>query len=221
MLVTEQSVSPLGLIPRPSHNQERKSSPMSTEIISVLLFLLPGFVAAGVFHSLTAHLKSNTFERVIQALIFTFIIQVSVWLLPWFEGPIFSVEPKDVDNHRIAMSVVVAVLFGLGWSGIVNNDLLHRWFRSIRFTKENSYPSEWYSAFSRHEECWIILHLKDQRRIYGWSTEWPGQPDSGHFLIEEGAWLIDKSEPMREIPGPILIPASEVNMVEFVPQSPA
>ena len=42
--------------------------------IEVLNFLVPGFIAAAVYYGLTSAGKPNTFERLIQALIFTIII---------------------------------------------------------------------------------------------------------------------------------------------------
>ena len=47
----------------------------ASEAVAVLTFLLPGFVSAAVFYSLTSHPKPNEFGRVIQALIFTIIVQ--------------------------------------------------------------------------------------------------------------------------------------------------
>src|SRR3954470_22451912 len=47
------------------------------ENIPTLVFqLLPGFVAASIFYTLTAHPKTTEFERVIQALIFTVLLKV-------------------------------------------------------------------------------------------------------------------------------------------------
>ena len=47
----------------------------SSEVVNVLTFLLPGFVTAFVFHSLTSHPRLKEFDRVVQALIFTILIQ--------------------------------------------------------------------------------------------------------------------------------------------------
>ena len=44
---------------------------MSSEIVHVLVFLLPGFLTAAIFHSLTPHRKPEAFEHVISALVFT------------------------------------------------------------------------------------------------------------------------------------------------------
>ena len=47
----------------------------SSEIVGVLTFLLPGFVAAGIFYSLTSHPKPSAFDRTVLALIFTVVGQ--------------------------------------------------------------------------------------------------------------------------------------------------
>ena len=48
----------------------------NSEIVSVFIFLLPGFVAATVFYSFTAYPKPNEFGQVVQALVFTMVGQV-------------------------------------------------------------------------------------------------------------------------------------------------
>lgn len=53
----------------------------SSETVSILTFLLPGFVAAAVFYSLTSHTKPSAFERIVQALIFTIFVQVIVTIV--------------------------------------------------------------------------------------------------------------------------------------------
>lgn len=64
----------------------------------------------------------------------------------------------------------------------------------------------------------------DERRIYGWPIEWPGQAGKGHFVIENGIWLHGKGQENDENPVSsallgsfTLVPASEVGMVGFVP----
>ena len=48
---------------------------LSGGAIDILLVLLPGFVAAGVFHSLTSHPRPSDFGLVAQSLIFAAIVQ--------------------------------------------------------------------------------------------------------------------------------------------------
>ena len=84
-------------------------------------------------------------------------------------------------------------------------------------TRENSNSSEWYSAFSRIRSL-VILSFKDGRQLVGWPKEWPSHPSSGHFLTTRGTWLINDNEsvPTDEYIDAMLVPASDINMVEFL-----
>ena len=192
----------------------------SSEIVGVLVFLLPGFVAAAVFHSLTSHSKPGAFDLVIQALIFTAAGQAitsAIVLVFWPEiGNVSWAE-----NCEFILSLVVSILLAGLAAYVLNNDVVHRVLRPIRITRETSYPSEWYSTFARHE-CYVVLHMKGQRRLYGWPEEWPGRPDEGHFRITEAEWLEGDRRIPAEGVAAILIPAGEVEMVEFVeyPEQP-
>lgn len=190
----------------------------SSEMVSVLVFLLPGFVAAAVFYWLTSHPKPGAFERIIQALIFTILVQVMVRILfiaMEITGWAFSWD----EAGRLVFSTIVAIGLGLLAVYFLNKDIPHRYLRRIGVTRENSYPSQWYSAFDRHADCYLVLHLKGDRHLYGWPTEWPSRPDEGHFLIEEVEWLEGgERTPAKGVAG-MLVPVSEVEMVEFLAQT--
>ncbi len=203
----------------------------SNEIISIILFLLPGFVTAAIFFSYTSHLKPSPFERVIQALVFTIVNHATVEVIRLCGKVIqwFSVQ-MDVVWIRVTVTqvavvldlipdtllyVTFAVLLGLTAVYIANNDTFHRILRRYRLTVEDSYPSEWYSAFAQNRS-YVVLHLIGQRRLYGWPKEWSGNPDSGHLLIAECEWLDgDQQIPVNGV-DTMLIPVSDVEMVEFV-----
>ena len=205
----------------------------SSEVINVLAFLVPGFVAAAIYYSLTSHPKPGAFERLIQALIFTAVIQAAVALLP------DSLPSPEIDIGADvpwdpAWPVAIAVILALFVVVVVNYDLAHSLFRWLRITRETSYASEWYSAFNRHRGLPVVLHLAGKRRLYGWAEEWPSHPGEGHFRIVEGEWFDSEDESsagtadasshegevVQEENEPVvvgtLIPFSEVEMVEFV-----
>lgn len=202
----------------------------SGELVGALAFLLPGFVAGAIYHALTSHPKPSAFERVIQALIFTAIIQAIVTPLP------SSVRVTEVAlgagvTWDPLWSTGLAVLVALLVVVVVNNDLAHailRWIaRQIRrlprmgkfaITRENSYASEWDSTFARYDGCYVVLHLTGNRRLYGWPDEWPRDPGRGHFRITQAEWLSnDGSRLLPDVSG-ILVPVADVEMVEFLPR---
>ena len=187
----------------------------SSEIVTILTFLLPGFVATAIFHSLTAQPKPNEFDRIIQALIFTTVVQAIVKGVP-LVGSLAGVAPLWTGESEIVVAVLVAVAVAVGAVYASNHDTLLRFLRWIGLTRETSYPSEWYSAFARNPDCYVVLHLKGERRLYGWPEEWPSRPDQGHFRIAEAEWLTEEGrQPITGV-SVILVPGDEVEVVEFL-----
>ena len=198
----------------------------SGELVGALAFLLPGFVSAAIYHALTSHPKPSAFERVIQALIFTAIVQAIVTPLP------SSVRVTEVTLGAGVMwdplwSTGLAVLVALVVVVAVNNDAAHAVLRRPRIGKfgvtwESSYPSSWYSAFFRNvhrNDCYVVLYLTRKRRLYGWAAEWSNDPADGHIRITEGEWLEGGENGAEESPEnlvEILIPVRDVEMVEFI-----
>ena len=188
-------------------------------VIQVLLFLLPGFVAAALYYFLTSYPKPNDFGKIVHALVFTAIGQ-SAWIIVEWLFPISGGWGIPISVAAAAASAVIIV-------GVANNDLVHKFFRWIRFTKENSYPSVWYSSFSRNTDCYVVLHLTHNRQLYGWPSEWPTSPDDGHIRIVEGEWLDESGDfisaeidqDSASMPT-FLIPTKDVEMVEFIQSEP-
>ena len=192
-----------------------------------------GFVAAGIYYSLTSHPKPGAFERIIQALIFTAVIQAVRAALP------DSTPSAEVDIGADApwdpvWPVAIAIVLALVVVVVVNHDILHRLLRRLGVTRETSYASQWYSSFDRNRGLPVVLHLVGKRRLYGWAEEWPSHPGEGHFRVVHGEWLDSEPEvsegeqgmPQTErsdqsgggetVVVGTLIPFAEVEMVEFV-----
>lgn len=195
----------------------------SSEIVSVFVFLLPGFVAAAVFYSLSSYPKPNEFGQVVQVLVFTMVGQIIALSVQQLTILLGASRPWPT-TLEIIVPTISAVMFALIVVYASNNDTLHRLFRRLRFTRETSYSSEWYSSFAENPNCYIVLHLKDRRRLYGWPEEWPSRPEQGHFRIIEGEWLdADASDAQnysqdnnkREF-FVIIVSVEDVKMVEFI-----
>ncbi|MCY3941128.1 MAG: DUF6338 family protein [Gammaproteobacteria bacterium] len=190
----------------------------SSEAIAVLWFLLPGFVATGLFRTLISNPKPSGFDSLAQVFIFTVIVQVATRLVLWKRDTELTTTVAD-DTTGIAVSVLIAIIAGLSAAWLWNKDLPHSWLRSWKLTRQSSYRSAQYSAFAFHTDCYVVLHLKGERRLFGWPREWPSRPDDQHFLIEECEWLEEKGRSSIDGVSHMLIPASEVEMIEFLPMA--
>jgi hypothetical protein len=195
---------------------------LAPDAVALLTYLLPGFIAAWVFYSFTSHPRPSQFERVVQALIFTFLIQAVVPVarggLQLLGSTIMVVRPWDAAAATFT-SLTLAILFGTILAYCTNNDSVHKWLRSKGFTTRTSHPSEWYYVFAQ-KITFVILQLKDGRRLYGWPKEWPIEPEKGQFFIMLPSWIQEDGTQVElaELDG-VLIHARDVQWVEFVQQS--
>jgi hypothetical protein len=189
------------------------------EVIPLLQYLIPGFLAAWIFYSLIAFKRPDSFGQIVQALIFTFVIHGVVATLGWgltgFGKHLFSLGQWGAVGQSIC-SFFVAVLLGLGSCYIANNDKFHWLLRDRKITRQTSYPSQWYSSFSDYRR-YVVLHLADERRLYGWPAQWPLDPRAGQFVLEEPSWLDEKGAETPLKAEILVIDVSKVQWVEFAP----
>lgn len=211
---------------------------LTANVISVLQYLLPGFLAAWIFYGFTSFPKPSQFERVIQALIFTFLSQTVMILVKNLFLLVGKIHSFGYWNEQsdLFCSMILACIIGFTFVFFANNDKFHKFIRNRKISRETSYPSEWYGAFLKNV-TYIVLHLKDERRLYGWPSDWPSEPNRGHFVLEDASWLVEESKvsetiqvvdndtpvsgnKTKEIPlsgvSSILINVDDVKWVEFL-----
>lgn len=191
------------------------------EVIPLLQYLIPGFFTAWIFYSLTSFKRPDTFGQIVQALVFTFVIHGVVLALEkifiWVGTQGFWIGEWDAVATSI-WSFLVAVALGFVSCRLAHNDILHTWLRKLGFSSKTSYPTEWYSVFTKHKR-FVVLNLVDERRIYGWPLEWPNDPTNGQFAIYEPSWLDDQGVEIPMAAELFLIDATKVEWVEFTPKT--
>jgi hypothetical protein len=190
---------------------------VSKDVLVLIYRLLPGFLTAWVFFGLTAHKRGNPFERVVQALVYSVFIQIPVALIRVTLlglGEVWSVGPWT-EEVALFYSLPIAIALGLAFAWLANNNVVHRRLYGWGVSTRASYPTELFGLVNEDARRFVVLHLKDGRRLYGWPYEWPDYQDEGRFIIVQAEWLIDENE-RRPLTGveKVILPASAVAMVE-------
>ena len=191
---------------------------IAKDLPTLIFLLLPGFISAGVYYTLTAHPKMSEFERLIQSLIFTAFVRLGLILVKpiLFNTPGWAVFGRWTVDVEFAWSVGLAIALGLTFAVFSNRDWFHRLSRGFGMSSRTSYPSEWYSACTNHKSRYVLLHLENDRKPRGWPEEWPDQHDKGFFILANAEWVLgDEVAPLYKAKR-FLVPASQVIMVEFL-----
>lgn len=187
------------------------------DFVAIVNQLLPGFLTASIVYSFTAHPKPTPFERVVQALIYTVLIQPFAFAVKWsclFVGSNYGAIGTWSNEGSVAASACLAILFGFILVICFNNNLPHALLWEF-VTKRTTAPSEWFNTFNTNKS-YVYLHLKGGRRLYGWPQEWPDSSTAGHFAMANPEWILDTNErvPLYLV-SVMLIRAKDVQMVEF------
>lgn len=190
----------------------------SKDVLALLTQLMPGFLTAWVVYGLTTYSKPSQFERIVQALVYSFVVNAAVAiieLIALLSGRliIFGVWDK---RSELICSTFVALALGLLLSYLMRSDKFFAVARHIKLTSRTPFPSEWYGAFACFPR-FVVLHLSGARRISGYPAEWPTEPTTGHFRLTNAAWINeDNTETPLDGNESILIDAKQVEMVEFL-----
>ncbi len=193
---------------------------LSKDLVALLQYLAPGFVGAWVFFSLTSHSKPSQFERVVQALIFTVVIQllvkfevfIALWLGKWVDLGSWTATSSLAAS--LLTAIIGGIVFSIGTHGDAHS-LLRKWGLSSR----SSHPCEWFGIFTEYQR-FVVLHMKDGTRIFGWPKVWPSEPSTGHFFITSAHRTAadGQEQDLPHLEG-LLVDAKEVSWVEFAANS--
>lgn len=168
---------------------------MSKDIILLIQYLAPGFLAAWIFYGLTSHVRPSSFERVAQAVIYSLIINITADALQYVAllvGRTWSLGPW-LNSADLAISVIIAIILGFLLALTSNSDWFHSRLRKLRLSSRSAHPSEWFAVL-KSNPAYMVFHLNDERRLVGYPLVWPSDHKNGHFYITNCRWLVDVDE---------------------------
>jgi hypothetical protein len=195
------------------------------EALGVLLVLLPGFTSAYIVQTLTVRRKQSDLDKVVEALLYTLVFYlISLPLfgstLPLSWQPLDAAHPSVyrlvVQWWHLAMLAGLALVFGVAYAAIVNNDWLMPLLRKVNITDRSSRTSIWNDAF--HDlEGYVQVGLSGDRKVMGWVRDYSDEDGVYEMFLEDASW-VDRDGDQQRIDGPgiMLTQQSGIQYVMFL-----
>ena len=214
-----------------------------SETLELLQYVLAGLVASWVFYGLTPYKEPQPFNLVVRALIYTAVIQFLAEFVITCAGEGWwakSTKGSNGENNMAATPIFVSalsLLLGFFLAMAANNNWPHKYLARFPpqwkwtawlwdITSQSTHENNLSYALETRKGEYVVLALKDGRRIYGWPDSLPNYSSEDFFLLTAYKWLPrlgDDAAAMNAAnqnihpKGAILIAAKDVDVVEFVP----
>lgn len=193
-------------------------NPADLDALGFLFAVLPGILAFLIIRQLCwRDRRIEPLEFVVYSLAYTLVIE-SIWQLLVSIGN-WIPTPKTIGVTTT--SIVFAVLS----ARLINTGRVYSALRWLRLSNESDWPTVWQSTFRgcRSEDgVWATIELTDGRRLLCAIREFPWDQSEGHISVQDADWLDDDdgsgSSCTIEAPGILLIRASDVSIIEFLPK---
>jgi len=196
---------------------------LSFETLTVLSFLIPGFISVFLFRHLIYRPEKEIGYFLVEALIYSFIIYsiVGTFLT---HAPVTLQEVTVGDKKTYSVSFVTSALGFLLVTSIVlpllvalvlNNDYATQLLRKLRITSVSSRANTWLDAFSTRK-CYIIVNTVDGKRIFGWPMWYSNSPKDGYIYLYDPSWIdSDQNFIPTGLHGLFLVKDQSIDYIEF------
>jgi len=173
---------------------------LTIEALNILLLLLPGLMSGQIFYSFFQTGDVTVPKRLLDALLFSFLTYLLVSAItPW--EPLSQVKLTSgqleylitKNNKIIWLSFTTILLIPIVVGFCYHSDLIHAVLRKCKVTTKTSRKNTWNDAFLTQDR-YVIVSLKDGRRVRGYPTMFSTDPDEGFVYLYNPAWVNDDKE---------------------------
>jgi len=196
---------------------------LTYETVNLLMLLMPGLLSSSIYNLLRRKVGLSTFDKIVEAFIFTFLIYIALNLTYGWEplAQAHKIGAEVVytfsgDTNLIFLTLFYALILPLIWGTVVHYDIHMGLFRYLKFTDRTSRDTAWDDVFT-DEKRFLTIHLNDDRRITGWPMYYSNNKDEGFvYLTKAAAWIGEDNEYVNTESHGILIARERIELVEFM-----
>jgi hypothetical protein len=194
----------------------------SLELFMLLLFLLvPGVIIDFVRGQFIGRRTRSVSEAgldfvVVSLLYYSVALPILLWLAGGIDG--FTTDFR----FWYPLWIVGPILVGLALGIIGQKNWLGGRARRLRINVVHPMPAAWDRVFATLPEAWVIITLKDGRKVAGWfgkHSSASSDPENRDIFIEK-IYELDGDDWIDVGPKAALIMANEISTIEFIENEP-
>lgn len=195
--------------------------PGTLQALAVLFILLPGFLAAYILQSLVSRPKQSDLEKLIEALILSFVIYLISALLMGTKLPVSWHAVADVSGNqsyeiqlawwKLLVLLLLPIALGLVSAFLMQHDYVLRFFRWADLTDRTSRASTWNDVLQDVEGA-AQVELSDGRSVMGWVSYYSDDPDDASLFLQHAAWVNSETNALEPILGPGILLTKEAGI---------
>lgn len=195
--------------------------PGTMQALAVFFILLPGFLAAYILQSLVTRPKQSDLEKVVEALIFSFVVYLISALIIGTKLPISWHPDKDAYGNvtyalnlswwKLLVLLLLPVVLGLLSAFLLQHDYVLQALRWAKLTDRTSRASTWNDVLQDVDGV-AQVELADGRSVMGWVRYYSDDADDASIFLERAAWVKSDSDGLEPIPGPGILLTKEAGI---------
>jgi hypothetical protein len=199
--------------------------PTSAATFQIFLILLPGFAAAYVVQILTVRAKQTDLDKVIEALLFSFVIYITYYLFHRGQQPLAFLHSQQTETlefrpGNVIWLAAITLLYAVGMILFVNLDGT-RVLRKINLTERTSRSSIWNDVFQGIQQkkdpslgSIVQVELADGRSVQGLVGFYSDTADECSVFLSDARWIGDENT-IVPIAGPGILLTKNANIVSI------
>lgn len=203
---------------------------MPTTIIAlkIILILIPGFFTLWIQESLGEKKERTQLDKILIIFLYDIFIFgiyfIILELLPKLKPFILSIKGEDINIIGISLLNIVVILIISSILGIIFALFnVYGWhykvLRKCKITYATGRISVWNDKLFELLDYYIIVHLEDDVRIFGWLSDFSIDPGQKYLFIKDAVYLSstpDEDDVEIKGEGILITSESKIKYIEFL-----
>lgn len=167
--------------------------------LQIILMLFPGFLTMAIKNGLLATKDKTGVDKIVEAIAFS-LVDYGVYVLISSSLGLSLIKVQiqkeavqliGFNIQNIILILAIAILIGVLVAILLERGWLYKILRTLKITYLTGRITVWNDVFSNYREIWVLVHLKDGRKIIGWPKYYSEVSTRRELFLADAAWVSD------------------------------